>query len=87
MVHSADPTTSDPTTAPAGPAAPTATISPDQHAFDTELPVPSQVRKVALWVVLLLIAGGIIVLAVFFRLKVLVLVLVPIIIGIGEDFL
>ena len=66
MVHSADPTTPDPTTAPAGPAAPTATISPDQHAFDTELPVPSQVRKVALWVVLLLIAGGIIVLAVFF---------------------
>ena len=66
MVHSADPTTSDPTTAPAGPAAPTATIPPDQHAFDTELPAPSQVRKVALWVVLLLVAGGISVLAVFF---------------------
>jgi len=56
----------DATTTPTGPAGVGATVPPDQHAFDTEVPEPSRVRTVALWVVLLLVGAGVIVLAVFF---------------------
>jgi hypothetical protein len=56
----------DATTRPAGTGGTTPTVPPDPHAVDTEVPSPGQVRTVALWVVLLVVAAGIVVLAVFF---------------------